>query len=101
VTPVQITRWADAEPPAEADLTGRLTAAGLAPSGWGNDPGDRYGWHEHGYTKILYCVRGSIVFHTDHGDVELGPGDRLELAAGVRHAATVGPDGVRCVEAPG
>ena len=100
MNPLQVTRWADTDAPAEAELAGRLTAAGFATSGWGNGPGDRYGWHEHGYTKILYCVRGSIVFHTDHGDVELGPGDRLELAAGVRHAATVGPDGVRCVEAP-
>lgn len=97
---VQVVRWEGPDPPAEAELTGRLTAAGLAPTGWSNGPGDRYGWHQHGYTKILYCVRGSITFHTDHGEVELGPGDRLELAAGTGHAATVGPAGVRCVEAP-
>jgi hypothetical protein len=72
---------------------------GLSPHGWGNGPGDRYGWHSHSYHKVLYCVSGSIVFHTDDGDVELGPGDRLELAPGTRHSATVGPSGCECLEA--
>jgi cupin superfamily acireductone dioxygenase involved in methionine salvage len=48
---------------------------------------------------VLYCVSGSIVFHTSGGDVALAPGDRLELPAGVEHSATVGHDGVQCVEA--
>src|SRR5207248_2188240 len=30
--------------------------------GWSNSPGDRYGEHEHGFTKVLYCTRGSIDF---------------------------------------
>ena len=45
------------------------------------------------------CLAGSIVFHTDDGDVSLSAGDVLELEPGTRHAATVGPDGVRCAEA--
>ncbi|MCI0686076.1 MAG: AraC family ligand binding domain-containing protein [Sporichthyaceae bacterium] len=98
---VQVLRWSGAAPPTEAELTGQLTAVGLVPTGWGNAPGDRYDRHSHDYTKILYCVAGSIVFHTDQGDVELGPGDRLEIAARTPHAASVGPDGVRCVEARG
>jgi cupin superfamily acireductone dioxygenase involved in methionine salvage len=53
--------------------------------------------HEH--HKVLFCVSGSIVFHIDSGDLSLGPGDRMELPAGVGHSATVGPDGVECVEA--
>jgi hypothetical protein len=31
--------------------------------------------------------------------VTLVPGDRLDLPAGVGHSATVGPDGVECLEA--
>jgi hypothetical protein len=47
-------------------------------------------------------VRGSIVFHThEEGDLPLVPGDRLEVDAGTEHAATVGPDGVLCLEAAG
>jgi quercetin dioxygenase-like cupin family protein len=86
--------------PGEDELAGRLRAEGLSPHGWGNAPGDTYGWHQHDYEKVLYCVRGHIVFHTDDGDADLGPGDRMVLSPGTRHAATVGADGVRCIEAP-
>lgn len=66
---------------------------------WSNAPVDTYGWHDHPYHKVLFCSEGSIVFHTRDGDVELGPGDRLDIEPGTEHAATVGPDGVTCVEA--
>lgn len=75
------------------------TEGASAPRFWGNGPGDRYGRHEHGYHKVLFCLDGSIVFHTDVGDVELTPGDRLDLDPGTGHAATVGPEGCECVEA--
>jgi quercetin dioxygenase-like cupin family protein len=61
--------------------------------------GYSYGWHDHAYHKTLVCLDGSIVFHTDTGDVGLTPGDVLQLEPGTRHAATVGPSGVRCAEA--
>jgi quercetin dioxygenase-like cupin family protein len=86
--------------PSRAELEERLRDAGLEPRWWSNRAGDRYGWHEHGYHKVLYCLSGGIVFHTDEGNLELGPGDRLDVAPGTRHSATVGPDGVECVEAP-
>ena len=70
-----------------------------APRFWGNAPGDTYGRHDHGYHKVLFCLSGSIVFHTDDGDVELLPGDRLDLDPGTGHAASVGADGCECVEA--
>jgi quercetin dioxygenase-like cupin family protein len=87
-------------PPSEEEIIARMREGGLSPYGWGNAPGDTYGWHEHSYEKVLYCVRGRIVFHTDTGDADLGPGDRLVLPPHTRHAATVGAEGVRCVEAP-
>ncbi len=74
-------------------------AEGLAPHGWGNDAGYSYASHVHEYHKVLVCVRGSIVFHTGTGDLQLAPGDRMELPGGVAHGATVGDDGVECVEA--
>lgn len=73
---------------------------GLTPHSWSNGPGHRYGRHRHSYRKVLVCTAGSITFHTDAGDVELLPGDRLDLPAGTAHAATVGPRGVTCWEAP-
>jgi hypothetical protein len=69
------------------------------PRAWGNGPGDAYGWHEHGYHKVLFCLDGSITFHLREGDMTLAAGDRLDLGPGTEHAATVGPEGCACVEA--
>jgi mannose-6-phosphate isomerase-like protein (cupin superfamily) len=69
------------------------------PSAWSNGPGDTYGWHSHAYRKVLFCLDGSITFHTKGGDVELREGDRLDITRGTEHAATVGVHGVSCVEA--
>ena len=66
--------------------------------GWSNGPGDRYARHTHGYTKILYCVTGSIDFSLDDRVIHLRSGDRMVLSAGTAHAATVGPNGCACVE---
>jgi mannose-6-phosphate isomerase-like protein (cupin superfamily) len=82
------------------DADAAFTAEGCSASrSWANGPGDRYGRHEHDFHKVLFCLEGSIVFHTDEEDVELRAGDRLDLEPGTPHAATVGPDGCRCVEA--
>jgi quercetin dioxygenase-like cupin family protein len=66
--------------------------------GWSNGPGDRYPRHVHAYTKILYCVTGSIDFSLDDRVIHLNAGDRMVLLAGTAHAATVGPDGCACIE---
>lgn len=70
-----------------------------APRSWGNAAEDRYGRHDHAFHKVLFCLSGSIVFHTDEGDIELRAGDRLDLEPGTAHAATVGREGCECVEA--
>ena len=84
----------------ESGIVEQMRADGLEPHSWENAPGYEYGWHEHAYEKVLCCVRGGIVFHTEEGDLELQPGDRMVLPPRTRHAATVGSQGVRCVEAP-
>jgi hypothetical protein len=82
------------------DIEAVLVAEGLTPHSWANGAGVIYGRHTHAFHKVLFCVSGAVVFHTAAGDVELGPGDRMDLAAGVEHGATVGDNGVTCVEAP-
>ena len=82
----------------EATAVRLLREQGLTPRGWANPPGDAYGRHEHSYHKVLYCVAGGVTFHTSAGNLSLEPGDRLDIEPGTEHAATVGPDGVRCVE---
>ena len=83
----------------EAALRAFADEGASAPRFWGNGPGDRYGRHDHDYRKVVFCLRGSIVFHTGEGDLELRAGDRLDLDPGTAHSATVGPDGCECVEA--
>jgi hypothetical protein len=82
-------------------LERRLRREGLDPSPWSNGPGDRYAVHEHGYDKVIAVERGSIRFGLPAAgrSIDLLTGDRLELPAGTRHEAVVGPHGVTCLEA--
>jgi mannose-6-phosphate isomerase-like protein (cupin superfamily) len=92
-------RRRDGPPPTAGEAEAALESAGASSrSRWANDGGYRYGWHSHGYHKVLFCVSGSIVFHTSDGDLALEPGDRLDIEPGTEHAATVGPQGVGCIE---
>ena len=86
--------------PGLASAEARLRAAGVEPVAWSNRPGDRYGAHEHGYTKLLVCAEGSITFliGPDSTPVELTPGTGFVLPPRTLHAAVVGPDGCTCVE---
>jgi hypothetical protein len=83
----------------EEEFLAEASAEGWPVTVWANHGGYSYGRHAHGYKKILCCLQGSIVFHTDEGDVRLTEGHRLVLPSGTAHAATVGPEGVRCAEA--
>ena len=90
-------------PPATPGVDGasaRLRATGVEPQAWSNGPGDRYGLHEHPYTKLLVCAEGSITFLVgpDEQPVELSAGEGFELPPGTPHAAVVGPAGCTCVE---
>ena len=82
-------------------LAEALRSEGFEAGSWSNGPGDVYAAHAHPYDKVLVVTRGSIVFGLpDLGRSEaLTVGDRLDLPAGTRHDARVGPDGVRCLEA--
>jgi uncharacterized protein YjlB len=81
-------------------LVARLRAEGLDPGPWSNGPHDRYSPHAHDYDKVLVCSQGSIRFGLpDRGvTVDMDEGDRLDLPAGTRHDAVVGPGGVTCLE---
>ncbi len=94
-----LTRWEQPEPPTESDLRDRYAAEDLRPHAWGNGPNERYTEHIHTFDKVLYCAAGSIRFLVDGQPFDLAPGDRLDLPAGTRHAAVVGPQGVTCLEA--
>jgi quercetin dioxygenase-like cupin family protein len=99
---MQVTRWQETYQPTESELKQRLEAQGLHPYVWSNGPGYVYGVHQHHYTKVLYCVCGTIRFMlpTTGDAVDLEPGDLLVLDAGTPHGALVGDQGVTCIEAP-
>lgn len=98
---IKVIPWTGDAPPTEASLRQLLSEEGLYPYRWSNGPGDVYSAHTHTFHKVIYVVSGSITFGLPDEDdqVELVAGDRLELPAGVRHDALVGPQGVVCLEA--
>jgi uncharacterized protein YjlB len=83
-----------------ASIQGRLERSGWPATSWSNGPGDRYGAHAHEYDKVLVVSHGSIRFGLPETgtSVDLVEGDRLDLPAGTRHDALVGPGGVTCLE---
>jgi quercetin dioxygenase-like cupin family protein len=97
----KVTRHAGDLPPTESEIRALLAQEGLRPYQWSNGPGDTYNTHSHDYNKVIYVVSGSITFGLPDSasSVHLNRGDRLDLPAGVRHDASVGPSGVVCLEA--
>lgn len=98
---IHVAKWPYKDPPAEEALRQLMLDENLEPYRWTNDPGDYYDAHVHNYHKVIYVVSGSITFGFPVVDAPttLRAGDRLDLPAGVRHNAAVGPDGVVCLEA--
>ena len=93
------TRTAKAVADRDAALRAFWAEGCSSPRSWSNGPGDTYGRHAHAYHKVLFCLAGSITFHLSGADVTLLAGDRLDLAPGTDHGATVGAEGCACVEA--
>lgn len=98
---LKVTPWPEPTLPTEDELQDILVKQDLKVYHWSNNPEDVYAGHTHGYHKVLYVLEGSIRFEfpTRHKSVTLNPGDRLDLPAGIRHSAVVGPQGVKCLEA--
>jgi quercetin dioxygenase-like cupin family protein len=78
-----------------------MRAQGLDPAVWSNLAGERFDEHANDFDRIVVVVEGSITFGMPGYGVGfmLGPGERVDLPAGVTHDALVGPKGVTCLEA--
>lgn len=96
-----VVHWPGDEPATEVAILHMFQSEDLQPYRWSNAPGDVYSAHAHNYHKVIYVVLGSITFGLprDGQALRLRPGDRLDLPPGVVHDATVGPEGVVCLEA--
>jgi quercetin dioxygenase-like cupin family protein len=98
---VIVTPWQQDGEPNESILRAMLEKEGLIPSTWSRESGERFPVQTSSTTRIVYCIEGGIWFMiTDDKDrvIELEPGDRIEIPAGVRHGAMAGMDGVTCLE---
>ena len=97
----QVTPWEDPVPPTQSRLWQLMAEEGLAPYAWSNGPHDIYSAHSHSYNKVIYVVQGTITFGLPElgKQLNLKAGDRLDLPAGIVHDATVGAQGVVCLEA--
>lgn len=98
--PLQPLPWDRDDAPSAVTVAARLRDEGVEPYAWSNGPGDRYGVHQHAFTKLLMCAAGSITFMVgpDAKAVTLEPGDGFVLPPGTPHAAVVGPRGCTCLE---
>jgi len=54
---------------------------------WCDSPGTFYNWHTHSYNEVRWVYEGSIVIGYEDGEIELKPGDRMEIVAGTKHWA--------------
>jgi hypothetical protein len=82
------------------NLEKELMDQGYALHTWSNGAGFWYPVHDHPYQKIIVVLKGSITFYLpeEMREVVMKTGDRLELVPGTEHSATVGSDGVTCLE---
>jgi quercetin dioxygenase-like cupin family protein len=96
-----VTPWAKSEPPTQSELMQLCAEEALRPYQWSNGPHDVYSAHKHSYDKVIFVVRGSIMFGLpeEGREILLEAGDRLDLPANTVHDAVVGSQGVLCLEA--
>jgi mannose-6-phosphate isomerase-like protein (cupin superfamily) len=97
---IRVTRWHGGQHPTLKLLTQNLISEGKRAFKWSNKANYRFGVRSHGYSKTLYVAEGSIevYFPDTRQRVQLRPGDRLDIARGVRHGITVGMYGVTALE---
>ena len=90
-----VTRWpADAGQVTINKIRARLEQEGLSPSRFDMIPGDSYPDHSHPDDEIRWVVSGQMRVCIGSEQIDLGPGDRLDLAPKVTHSANVVGDDV-------
>lgn len=84
----------------KSDLEKKLAEEGYSLHTWSNGPDFWYPVHDHPYHKIIVVLEGSIAFYlpAEKREVQMKKGGRLELAPRTAHSASVGLEGVTCLE---
>jgi len=91
----QVTLWAEVARPSEEALRAQVAADGYQVVRWASEPAAGYPPHLHIYPELIWLVNGSltVILPAEDRLLELGPGDRVEMPAGLVHGALAGPDG--------
>ena len=92
--------WEEDINPTEENIRQILKSEGYSVFKWSNDPNDYFSPHSHDYLQIFYVIEGSLTIRSVDDDItyEVNPGDRVEVRPGLIHEATIGPNGVVCLE---
>jgi len=89
VTPT-VKRWDPAIGPLQlSTLRGALKREGMVTAWWSDIPGTRIAEHAHPFPEVRWVLSGFVRVSVGGESFELGPGDRLDLAPGTRHAFEV------------
>jgi quercetin dioxygenase-like cupin family protein len=73
----------------------QLTDEGLDVTEWRDDAGATYAEHTHPHAEVRIVLEGSMTLIVDGQEHRLTVGDRIDLEPMQRHAAVIGPEGVR------
>lgn len=100
VEDIRYTPWRGSQHPTPPLLARQLRAEGLRPFKMKHRGNYRCGVRSHGFPKTLYCVDGKleIMLPDSRQRLTLGPGDRLDIGAGVRHSLTASIRGATVLE---
>jgi quercetin dioxygenase-like cupin family protein len=92
---MRLTRWNKETAPSLEALRSALTGEGLSVSEWTDPSGTVYPVHTHEYAEVRVVVRGKLrIGLPETGEeIVLGPGDRLDLPAGLPHWSDVNGNG--------
>ena len=92
---VRVTRWEGPARPSEEAVRAALAAEGYQVVRWTNEPATGYPPHLHIYPELIHVVSGSVTVILPAEDrlLELGPGDRAEMPAGLVHGTMAGVEG--------
>lgn len=92
---VSVTLWQERSRPNIKILREELAVEGYEVIRWASEPYQVYVPHAHIYTELLWLVEGNltVILPAEGRLLELGPGDRVEVPAGILHASQAGPEG--------
>ncbi len=96
-----VDRWSGLDGPTALEIERALRAEGLEPYRYSDPPGTVYAPHRHPSRQVRWLLSGRLrVQVAGLDDFVLGPGDRLDMPAGLVHAVRVdGQDPLVCVAA--